>query len=559
MPRQRKAPAKRQKRKASSDDESERSVSSKKSKAQTPVETSDDGEEQSDMAELHKAQAQVLNPLPSLGLDPYSTMFSNKLDSSMPVDLSSFSNPGASPLPPLPEGPKRQVKGRKAENTEVADPKGLLADPTIDKEIKLEELDLDVSYVDEYKSAAPARPQRQPRWRHQGSQPLVDPKKFPTGWNSNEPDLDPDDFEAQIARCDERIKDNIVPHFFEARKREHLDVKEAVETWMKDEPKGLSRQTYERLDTLKFIQKAIFRPQNDPLSEKKNVIAIINAYRTGKLEWISGLVTYWSDGKKLCEPRPFDWDEFDAINKAHSGHKSFWVEGVGSTGGSSRNERVTIDPDRYWKYLKFYKFHVRFPGYNFYAELEFLHDTGASDMSIYADDLPAIMGPQIISSPWLKVAGYTKIVTPGQEPTPNNTTVLPVVAIEATMVTENEDPTKERLRMTPWTRVWTTVNVGRANKTLGAHRLDGPWLRHRLYMGSAPDGSDCVHVATSKNDLDLKNVDLKKTPGLVNDPPRIPAPRGAKMLVVGARDQIPMPELGSIRRLGRPVFTHQIS
>lgn len=97
---------------------------------------------------------------------------------------------------------------------------------------------------------------------------------------------------------------------------------------MKDEPKGLSRQTYERLDTLKFIQKAIFRPRNDPLSEKKNVIAIIHAYRTGKLEWISGLVTYWSDGKKLCEPRPFDWDEFDAINKAHSGHKSFWVEGV---------------------------------------------------------------------------------------------------------------------------------------------------------------------------------------------------------------------------------------
>lgn len=180
-------------------------------------------------------------------------------------------------------------------------------------------------------------------------------------------------------------------------------------------------------------------------------------------------------------------------------------------------------------------------------------------MSVYADDLPAIMGPQIISSPWLKVAGYTKIVTPGQEPTPNNTIVLPVVAIEATMVTENEDPTKERLRMTPWTRAWTTVNVGRANKTLGAHRHDGPWLRHRLYMGSAPDGSDCVHVATSKNDLDLKKVDLKKTPGLVNDPPRVPAPRGAKMPVVGARDQIPMPELGSIRRLGRPVFTDQIS
>ncbi|KAJ5370171.1 uncharacterized protein N7496_006263 [Penicillium cataractarum] len=530
MPRQRKAPAKRQKRKAPSDTESEVSISSMESKSETPVDTSDDGEEQPELPGPHKAGAQVLNPLPSLGFGPFPNVFSKKSDLSNPVDLSSLSKPVPSPMPPLPEGPKRQpVKRRKTKKTEVADTKALLTDPTVSKEIKLEELDLNVSYVDAYKSVAPARPPRQQRWRHRGSQPLVDPMKFPAGWNSNEPDLDPDDFEAQIARCDERIKDNIVPHFFEARKREHQDVKEAIETWMKGEPKGLSRKTYERLDTLKFIQTAISKPENDPLSEKKNVTAIINAYRKGTLEWISGLVTYWSDGKQLCEPRPFDWDEFDAMNKAYSGHKAFWVEG--------------------------YKFHVRFPGHSFYAELEFLHDTGASDMGIYQDDLPAIMGPS--SSPYLRVAGYTRIVTPGQEPTPNNSTVLPMVAIEATMVTEHEDPTKERLRMTSWTRAWTTVNVGRANKALGAHRLDGPWLRHRLYMGSAPDGFDQVHVATSKNDLDLKKVDLKKTPGLVNDPPRIPAVPGAKMPVAGARDQIPMPNLGSIRRFGRAVFTDQ--
>lgn len=198
---------------------------------------------------------------------------------------------------------------------------------------------------------------------------------------------------------------------------------------------------------------------------------------------------------------------------------------------------------------------MRFPGHNSYAELEFLHDTGASDMSIYQDDLPAIMGPS--TSPYLQVAGYARIVTPGQEPTPNNSTVLPMVSIEATMVTENEDPTKERLRMTPWTRAWTTVNIGRANKALGIHRLDGPWLRHRLYMGSAPDGCDQVHVATSKSDLNLKKVDLKKTPGLVNDSPRIPAVPGAKMPVAGTRDQIPTSNLGSIRRLGRAVFPDQ--
>jgi hypothetical protein len=96
---------------------------------------------------------------------------------------------------------------------------------------------------------------------------------------------------------------------------------------MQGEPKGVNRATYERIDTLKFINQAISKG-HDPLSEKSNVEAILNAYRTGQLEWIPDLVTYWSNGKQLCQPRRFDWDEFEAINQAHSGHQSFWVEGV---------------------------------------------------------------------------------------------------------------------------------------------------------------------------------------------------------------------------------------
>lgn len=192
MPRQRKAPAKRQKRKAPSDSESEVSVSLEKSKSQTPVDMSDDGEEQPELPQPHQAGAQVLTPLPSLGFNPFPNLFSNKLGLSKPVDLSSLSKPGPSQMPPLPEGPKRPPVKRRKTKTEVADTKALLTDPTVSKEIKLEYLDHDVSYVDAYKSADPARPPRQPRWRHRGSQPLVDPKKFPAGWNSNEPDLDPE-------------------------------------------------------------------------------------------------------------------------------------------------------------------------------------------------------------------------------------------------------------------------------------------------------------------------------------------------------------------------------
>jgi hypothetical protein len=110
---------------------------------------------------------------------------------------------------------------------------------------------------------------------------------------------------------------------------------------MQGEPKGLSRATYERIDTLKFIKKAI-DGGHDPLFEKDNVDAILRAYRTGQLEWIPDLVTYWSNGKQLCEPRRFDWDEFEVINEANAGHKSFWVEGVSKPFQPLNRTRLTV-------------------------------------------------------------------------------------------------------------------------------------------------------------------------------------------------------------------------
>lgn len=58
---------------------------------------------------------------------------------------------------------------------------------------------------------------RNPRWKHTGPEPLTNPKDLPRGWNMNEPDLDPNDLEAQIKRCQERIEDNIMPNLFHAR------------------------------------------------------------------------------------------------------------------------------------------------------------------------------------------------------------------------------------------------------------------------------------------------------------------------------------------------------
>lgn len=70
------------------------------------------------------------------------------------------------------------------------------------------------------------------------------------------------------------------------------------------------------------------KADGDKNSQIPNIQAILQAYRSKSLTWTDGLVTYWAKGKKLCEPRPFDWDEFEAINSANGGHKSFWVEGV---------------------------------------------------------------------------------------------------------------------------------------------------------------------------------------------------------------------------------------
>lgn len=70
------------------------------------------------------------------------------------------------------------------------------------------------------------------------------------------------------------------------------------------------------------------KKRGDPNDQLQNVKAILAEYREKRLQWTKRLVTYWSKGKKLCEPRRFDWDEFEAINAKHDGHQSFWVEGV---------------------------------------------------------------------------------------------------------------------------------------------------------------------------------------------------------------------------------------
>lgn len=96
---------------------------------------------------------------------------------------------------------------------------------------------------------------------------------------------------------------------------------------MISEEPGLPWLVVIRLNSLKAIDKDLLN-NGDPYEQLENVQAIIDAYRSGELEWDQGLVTFWSKGEQLCEPKEFDLEDFKAVNKEYDGKKGFWVEGV---------------------------------------------------------------------------------------------------------------------------------------------------------------------------------------------------------------------------------------
>lgn len=97
---------------------------------------------------------------------------------------------------------------------------------------------------------------------------------------------------------------------------------------MDAEPAGLSGRVVERLQSLKRIQQSLRK--EDQYGELCNVNSLIDAYRSGALGWNPGLVTYWTEGRQICQPRPFDWDEFEQVKKEVNNERSWWIEGVRS-------------------------------------------------------------------------------------------------------------------------------------------------------------------------------------------------------------------------------------
>jgi hypothetical protein len=94
-----------------------------------------------------------------------------------------------------------------------------------------------------------------------------------------------------------------------------------------NEPPGLSWNVYQRINCLQLIGEGLVA-KGDPEEKVPTVQALLRAYRNKELDWNPGLVTYWRKGEQLCQPRPFNWDEYEAIVDAKGDCWSFWVEGV---------------------------------------------------------------------------------------------------------------------------------------------------------------------------------------------------------------------------------------
>lgn len=95
---------------------------------------------------------------------------------------------------------------------------------------------------------------------------------------------------------------------------------------MKEYP-GLSWEAVQRISQLKAIGRWL-EGNGDKFKLIPTVLAVINSYESGDLEWNAGLVSYWSHGQKVAEPRPFKAEEFMKLSKEYKGNEGFWVEDV---------------------------------------------------------------------------------------------------------------------------------------------------------------------------------------------------------------------------------------
>ncbi|KAJ5107844.1 hypothetical protein N7456_004519 [Penicillium angulare] len=363
--------------------------------------------------------------------------------------------------------------------------------------VDVDKLDLDNSYAKEgdYKAEKETKQDQsktqsraRASWSRKGQTALTDCdliRKLP-GWTTEEPDLDPNDFEAQIQRAQERIDENVMPHAFEWKLKYYQTMKENHEKTLNKWPANLDPDVLSRLDILEGIGKDL--QEHDKYEQLPNIRAIMEAYKERRLHF-NGLVTYWSEGQQVSQPRPFDWDEFVAIKAHFSGQKGFWVEGYEGARPSLRAARRVLLPHVANENYHFYNICIRIAGNPFWTQLPFLLDTGATHMDIYHGDVPLLLGPERQA---MHFTGMRSVDT-GSGQRQN----VGVMHIQVCLLSDKQK------RMTPWTNVFANVLPGDPTASPNLIRSDGPVFRDLLFHSYVPDGSKRVFIANKKRKLKL--------------------------------------------------------
>ncbi|KAG0154482.1 hypothetical protein PDIDSM_50 [Penicillium digitatum] len=394
-------------------------------------------------------------------------------------------------------------------------------------------LDLKKSY--EGQIPLPTLPKRQKRWRQPAKNPIIRLEDTPKGWNAKEPDLDPDDLEAQIARGRERIGDNIMSRVFEFTLEKLLKEQKSREAMMDLEPAGLSWPVVQRLQTLQGTLEWL-QSENDKYELVGNVTNIMAAYRSGHLRWNPGLVTYWSKGVLLCQPRPFRWNEFDIINAQHDGHTGFWVEGLeGQSPIPQMAEWIAKPFPGHGEFCTHMDLSLKLPQSTIQPtalfqpvlpsmplDFSFMDDTGASVMQINESDM-------------------RNLVTYNCDPLGNDPPLPPLLGSMAVTLANGstERYICRRFEVNMWSArstnyldfLWHPVQVLIHDDTVVSSkvRLNGPWLRHRMYTASAPDSTSYTYFGDiHPRFMSVPTANPLHTVALLPDLPLDPVPKAAK-------------------------------
>lgn len=133
-------------------------------------------------------------------------------------------------------------------------------------------------------------------------------------------------------------------------------------------------------------------------------------------------------------------------------------------------------------------------------ELPFLDDTGASTMVISEDDMLLLMGGDAAYSnaPMDHLMGYDSLRTAD-----GSFVVTKTIAVQVNMYGTNEY-NYQGLMVSDWTTIPCSVidNTGGND----VERLNGPWFRSMLYVGSAPQFPPTVYAGPNKRSIMARDM-----------------------------------------------------